>query len=118
MSTTAIATISTADLLQRFTDDVGLHLWNVLTDEVPQGRVDPGLAACAGRSPRRRGEPLHARQGRRDRRLLRRAELPGEPAGRREAGGPWLHPRRGLRRGGVEAWKQAGHGLVGTGATA
>ena len=37
MSTTAIATISTADLLQRFTDDVGLHLWNVLTDEYFKG---------------------------------------------------------------------------------
>ena len=40
MSTTAIATISTADLLQRFTDDVGLH-------HVHSGQEDQVLGADA-----------------------------------------------------------------------
>ena len=43
MSTTAsIATISTSELGQRFADDVGLHVWNVLTDDYFKDELIPG----------------------------------------------------------------------------
>ena len=42
MTTAAIAPISTADLVQRLRDDVGLHLWNVLTDDYFGGELIPG----------------------------------------------------------------------------
>ena len=48
MSATTIATISTEQLAQRFNDDVGVHVWNVLTDEWFKGELIPGSRRVPG----------------------------------------------------------------------
>ena len=96
MSATTITTISTEQLAQRFNDDVGVHVWNVLTDEWFKGELIPDRAACPA-IDRRGGAPLDPRQGRLDRRLLCGASVPGQPSGGGEAGGLRVHARRGLR---------------------
>jgi rhodanese-related sulfurtransferase len=117
MSTTAIATISTADLLQRFTDDVGLHLWNVLTDEYFKGELIPGSRRVPGD---RLGEAVRRSTLAKDAAIVVYCAGPHCPASRQAAEklAALGYTRVEAYEGGVEAWKQAGHGLVGTGATA
>ena len=42
MSAITIATITTGQLAQRLNDDVGVHVWNVLTDDYFKGELIPG----------------------------------------------------------------------------
>ena len=117
MMTTAIATISTADLLQRFTDDVGLHLWNVLTDEYFKGELIPGSRRVPGD---RLGEAVRRSTLAKDAAIVVYCAGPHCPASRQAAEKLTAlgYTRVEAYEGGVEAWKQAGYGLVGTGATA
>jgi rhodanese-related sulfurtransferase len=42
MATTTVKTITTSDLEQRIGEDVGTHVWNVLTDQWFNGELIPG----------------------------------------------------------------------------
>jgi rhodanese-related sulfurtransferase len=116
MSTTAIA-ISTADLLQRFADDVGLHLWNVLTDEYFKGELIPG----SRRVPSDRlGDAVRRSTVAKDAAIVVYCAGPHCPASRQAAEklAALGYTRVEAYDGGIESWKQAGHGVVGTGEAA
>ena len=42
MATATVKTITTGQLEQKIRDDVGVHMWNVLTDEWFKGELIPG----------------------------------------------------------------------------
>ena len=97
MSAATITTISTAELAQRFTDDVGLHVWNVLTDDWFKGELIPGSRRVPGD---RLGEAVRRSTLAKDAAIVvycAGPSCPAEPPGGREAGRLRLHARRGLR---------------------
>ena len=117
MSTPTIATISTADLLHRFTDDVGLHVWNVLTDEHFKGELIPGSRRVPGD---RLAEAVRRSTLAKDAAIVVYCAGPHCPASRQAAEelAAFGYTRVEAYEGGVESWKQAGHAVVGTVAAA
>jgi rhodanese-related sulfurtransferase len=114
MSTATITTISTEELRSRFAHDVGLHLWNVLTDEYFKGELIPG----SRRVPTDRlGEALRRSTLASDARIVVYCAGPTCPASRQAAEklAAFGYTHVEAYEGGLEAWKQAGHGVVGTG---
>jgi rhodanese-related sulfurtransferase len=110
----AVSTISTADLVQRFRDDVGLHLWNVLSDDYFHGELIPG----SRRVPvDHLGEALRRSSLAKDARIVVYCAGPSCPQSRQAAEKLAAFGYTGVEayEGGLEAWKQAGFGVVGTG---
>ena len=117
MSATTIATISTEQLAQRFNDDVGVHVWNVLTDEWFQGELIPGSRRVPGD---RIGEAVRHSTLAKDASIVVYCKGPTCPASRQAAEKlvAFGFTRVEAYEGGLEEWKQAGFGIVGTGTTA
>jgi rhodanese-related sulfurtransferase len=116
MSAAAIATITTAALAQRTHDDVGLHVWNVLSDEYFDGELIPG----SRRVPvDRLGEALRRSSLAKDAAIVVYCAGPACPQSRQAAEklATFGYTRVEAYEGGLEAWKQAGFGIVGTGST-
>ena len=114
MSAAAIATITTADLAQRMRDDVGLHVWNVLTDDYFTGTMIPG----SRRVPvDRLGEAVRRSTLATDAAVVVYCAGPSCPQSRHAAEklATLGYSRVEAYEGGLEAWVQAGHGVVGTG---
>jgi rhodanese-related sulfurtransferase len=114
MSAATIATISTADLAQRVRDDVGLHLWNVLTDDYFKGELIPG----SRRVPvDRLGEALKRSSLAKDAAIVVYCAGPTCPQSRQAAEklAAFGYTHAIAYEGGLEEWKQAGYGVVGTG---
>ena len=117
MSAAAIATISTEELRARFTTDVGLHLWNVLSDDYFKGELIPG----SRRVPvDRLGETVRRSTLAKDARIVVYCAGPSCPQSRQAAEklAAFGYTHVEAYEGGLEAWKQAGHGIVGTGVQA
>jgi rhodanese-related sulfurtransferase len=115
MSATAVATISTAALVQRLRDDVGLHVWNVLTDDYFQGELIPG----SRRVPvDHLGEAVRRSTLAKDASIVVYCAGVSCPSSRQAAEklAAFGYTRVEAYEGGLEAWKQAGYGVVGTGA--
>ncbi len=114
MSATTIATISTEQLAQRFNDDVGVHVWNVLTDEWFKGELIPGSRRVPGD---RIGEAVRRSTLAKDASIVVYCLGPTCPASRQAAEklAAFGFTRIEAYEGGLEAWKQAGFGIVGTG---
>jgi rhodanese-related sulfurtransferase len=109
-----IATISTADLAQRTRDDIGLHVWNVLTDDYFKGELIPG----SRRVPvDRLGEALRRSSLAKDAAIVVYCAGPTCPQSRQAAeklvGFGYTHVA--AYEGGLEEWKAAGFGVVGPG---
>jgi rhodanese-related sulfurtransferase len=117
MSATTIATISTTELAQRVRDDVGLHVWNVLTDEWFKDELIPGSRRVPGD---RIGEAVRRSTLAKDASIVVYCAGPHCPASRQAAEKLLAFGYTGVvaYEGGLEHWKQAGFGVVGTGATA
>ena len=114
-TTPTVTTISTTDLAQRVRDDVGLHVWNVLTDEYFKGELIPG----SRRVPvDRLGEALGRSSLAKDAAIVVYCAGPSCPQSRQAAEklGAFGYTRVEAYEGGLEQWKQAGFGVVGTGA--
>jgi rhodanese-related sulfurtransferase len=117
MSASTVTTISTADLARRFADDVGLHVWNVLNDDYFKNELIPG----SRRVPADRlGEALKRSTLAKDAAIVVYCAGPSCPVSRQAAEklSAFGYTRVEAYEGGLEAWKQAGHGVVGTGAIA
>ena len=117
MSTATIATISTPELAQRFREDVGLHLWNVLTDEYFKGELIPG----SRRVPvDHLGEALRGSTLAKDAAVVVYCAGPKCPSSRHAAEklAAFGYTNVKAYEGGLEEWKAAGFGVVGTGQTA
>ena len=115
MSATTIATITTAQLAQRFNDDVGVHLWNVLTDDYFKGELIP----ASRRVPvDHLGEAVRRSTLAKDASIVVYCAGPSCPSSRQAAEklAAFGYTRVEAYEGGLEAWKQAGYGVVGTGA--
>ena len=114
MSAAAIATITTAELAQRLHDDVGLHVWNVLTDAYFTGELIPGSRRL---SIDRLGEALRRSSLAKDAAIVVYCAGPHCPQSRQAAEklAAFGYTRVEAYEGGLEAWKQAGLGVVGTG---
>lgn len=109
-----IATITTADLAQRLHDDVGLHVWNVLTDEYFQGELIPG----SRRVPvDRLGDALRRSSLAKDAAIVVYCAGPACPQSLQAAEklAAFGYTRVEAYEGGLEAWKQAGFAVVGSG---
>jgi len=114
MSAATVTTISTTDLAQRVRDDVGLHVWNVLTDDYFKGELIPG----SRRVPvDRLGEALRRSSLAKDAAIVVYCAGPSCPQSRQAAEklGTLGYTRVDAYEGGLEEWKQAGFGIVGTG---
>lgn len=114
MSVAAIATISTTDLVQRFRDDVGLHVWNVLTDDYFKGELIPG----SRRVPvDHLGDAVRRSTLAKDASIVVYCAGPSCPSSRQAAEklAAFGYTRVEAYEGGLEAWKQSGRGVVGTG---
>lgn len=114
MSAATIATISTAALVQRVREDVGLHVWNVLTDDYFKGELIPG----SRRVPvDRLGEALRRSSLATDAPIVVYCAGPACPQSRQAAEklAAFGYTRVEAYEGGLEAWKQAGFAVVGTG---
>jgi rhodanese-related sulfurtransferase len=110
-----VTTISTTDLAQRVRDDVGLHVWNVLTDEYFKGELIPG----SRRVPvDRLAEALRRSSVAKDAAIVVYCAGPACPQSRQAAEklAAFGYTRVEAYEGGLEEWKQAGFGVVGTGA--
>jgi rhodanese-related sulfurtransferase len=117
MSAAAIATISTEELRARFANDVGLHLWNVLTDDYFKGELIPG----SRRVPvDRLGETVRRSTLPKDARIVVYCAGPACPNSRQAAEklAAFGYTHVEAYEGGLEEWKQAGHAVFGTGAEA
>ena len=115
MSAASISTISTTDLASRFADDVGLHVWNVLNDDYFNGELIPGSRRVpAGRL----GEVLKRSSLAKDAAIVVYCAGPTCPTSRQAAEklAAFGYSNVQAYEGGLEAWKQAGFGVVGTGA--
>jgi rhodanese-related sulfurtransferase len=115
MSAAAIATITTAELAQRVNDDVGLHLWNVLTDDYFTGELIPG----SRRVPvDRLGDALRRSSLAKDAAIVVYCIGPACPQSRQAAEKlvAFGYTRVDVYEGGLQEWTQAGFGVVGTGA--
>jgi rhodanese-related sulfurtransferase len=117
MSATTIATISTGQLTQRVNDDVGVHVWNVLTDEWFTGELIPGSRRVPGD---RIGDAVRRSTLAKDASIVVYCLGPTCPASRQAAEKLTAlgYTRVEAYEGGLEAWKQAGLGIVGTGTPA
>jgi rhodanese-related sulfurtransferase len=114
MSAAAIVTVTTADLAQRLHDDIGLHVWNVLTDEYFKGELIPG----SRRVPvDRLGEALRRSSLTKDAAIVVYCAGPACPQSRQAAEklAAFGYTRVEAYEGGLEAWRQAGFGIVGSG---
>jgi rhodanese-related sulfurtransferase len=117
MSTATIATISTTEFAQRFNDDVGLHVWNVLTDEYFKGELIPG----SRRVPvDRLGEAVRRSTLAKDTSIVVYCAGPTCPSSRQAAEklAAFGYTNVQAYEGGLDEWKKAGFGIVGTGTTA
>ena len=117
MSTATIATISTTEFAQRFKDDVGLHVWNVLTDEYFKGELIPG----SRRVPvDRLGDAVRRSTLAKDAPIVVYCAGPTCPSSRQAAEklAAFGYTNVQAYEGGLDEWKQAGFGIVGTGTTA
>jgi rhodanese-related sulfurtransferase len=117
MSATTIPTITTAALAQRFADDVGVHVWNVLTDEWFKGELIPGSRRVPGD---RLGDAVRRSSLSKDASVVVYCQGPHCPASRQAAEklAAFGYTRVEAYDGGLDEWKQAGFGVVGTGAIA
>ena len=109
-----VTTISTADFADRVRDDVGLHVWNVLTDDYFKGELIPG----SRRVPvDRLGEALRRSSLAKDAAIVVYCAGPACPQSRQAAEklAAFGYTRVEAYEGGLEAWQQAGFGIVGTG---
>ena len=109
-----ITTISTTDLAQRVRDDVGLHVWNVLSDDYFKGELIPG----SRRVPvDHLGEALRRPSLAKDAAIVVYCAGPACPQSRQAAeklaGFGYTHVA--AYEGGLEEWKLAGFGVVGIG---
>jgi rhodanese-related sulfurtransferase len=114
MTTATITTISTADLSQRLAEDVGLHVWNVLTDDYFANELIPG----SRRVPvDRLGEALRRSTLAKDASIVVYCAGPACPQSRQAAEklAAFGYTRAHAYEGGLEEWKAAGRGVVGTG---
>jgi rhodanese-related sulfurtransferase len=114
MSTATIATISTAELAERFRADVGLHVWNVLTDEYFKGELIPG----SRRAPvDHLGEALRRSSLAKDAAVVVYCAGPACPSSRHAAEKLAALGYTNVRayEGGLDEWKASGRGVVGTG---
>ena len=114
MSAATIATISTTDLAQRIRDDVGLHLWNVLTDDYFTDELIPG----SRRVPvDRLGDALKRSTLAKDAAIVVYCAGPSCPQSRQAAEklAAFGYTQAIAYEGGLEAWKLAGFGVTGTG---
>jgi rhodanese-related sulfurtransferase len=117
MSTATIATISTDELQARFAQDVGLHVWNVLADDWFKGELIPG----SRRVPSDRlGEAVRRSTLPKDARIVVYCAGPSCPVSRQAAEklAAFGYTHVEAYEGGLEEWKRAGFGVVGTGASA
>ena len=117
MSASAIATISTDELQSRFAGDVGLHVWNVLSDEWFKGELIPG----SRRVPSDRlGEAVRRSTLPKDARIVVYCAGPSCPVSRQAAEklAVFGYTHVEAYEGGLEEWKKAGLGVVGTGLSA
>lgn len=114
MAATTTKTITTGELEQKMHDDVGVHVWNVLTDEWFKGELIPGS----------RRVPLDTIDEAVDgSNLSKDAAIVVYCAGpacsqSREAAAKLTslgYSKVEAFEGGLEDWKKAGHGVVGTG---
>jgi rhodanese-related sulfurtransferase len=111
MSASTITTISTADFAQRFADDVGLHVWNVLNDDYFKGELIPG----SRRVPADRlGEVLKRSTLAKDASIVVYCAGPSCPVSRQAAEklAAFGYTRVEAYEGGLEEWKHAGYGVV------
>ena len=114
IATATVTTISTDELIQRVRDDVGLHVWNVLTDDYFKGELIPG----SRRVPvDRLGEALRRSSLATDAAIVVYCAGPSCPQSRQAAEklAAFGYTRVDAYEGGLEEWKQAGFGVVGTG---
>lgn len=117
MSATAIATITTKELAQRIKDDVGVHVWNVLTDDYFKGEMIPG----SRRVPvDRLGEAVRRSTLAKDASIVVYCQGVHCPSSRQAAEklAAFGYTHVEAFDGGLDDWKQAGFGIVGTGVTA
>ena len=117
MSATTIATITTAQLAQRFNDDVGVHLWNVLTDDYFKDELIPG----SRRVPVDRiGEAVRRSTLAKDASIVVYCQGVHCPSSRQAAEklAAFGFTNVEAYEGGLDDWKQAGFGIVGAGVTA
>ena len=108
------ATISTTELAQRVREDVGLHVWNVLTDEYFKGEMIPG----SRRVPLDRlGESVRRSTLAKDAAVVVYCAGPSCPYSRNAAEklAAFGYTHVTAYEGGLEEWKAAGFGVVGTG---
>jgi rhodanese-related sulfurtransferase len=113
--TTDVATITTSELAQRFAGDVGLHVWNVLTDDYFKQELIPG----SRRVPADRlGEALRRSTLAKDASIVVYCAGPQCPLSRQAAEklAAFGYTHVQAYEGGLDEWKAAGHGVVGTGA--
>jgi rhodanese-related sulfurtransferase len=116
MGTTTVKTITTGQLERKIRSDVGVHVWNVLTNKCFRGELIPGsrrvpldqLGRAIGRSSIAKDAPVvvycagtHCSMSR------KAAEKLGELG----------YSNVEAFEGGLEAWKQAGNRVVGPGDT-
>lgn len=116
MATATVKTITTGQVERKIRDDVGVHVWNVLTDEWFNGELIPG----SRRVPLDRLDEAVTRS-----RVAKDAAIVVYCAGThcsasRDAAqklGELGYSNVEAFEGGLQDWKQAGHGVVGTGET-
>jgi rhodanese-related sulfurtransferase len=114
MSTAAIATISTAELVQQIREDVGLHVWNVLSDDYFKGELIPG----SRRVPvDRLGEAVRRSSLAKEAAVVVYCAGPACPQSRHAAEklSAFGYTNVKAYEGGLEEWKAAGFGVVATG---
>jgi rhodanese-related sulfurtransferase len=114
MTTATTTSLSTAELVERVHDDVGLHVWNVLTDEYFTGELIPG----SRRVPvDRLGEALRRSTLAKAAAIVVYCAGPSCPQSRQAADKlvAFGYTNVTVYEGGLEAWRAAGHGVVGTG---
>ena len=117
MSATTIATITTPQVAQRINDDVGVHVWNVLTDDYFKGELIPG----SRRVPvDRLGEAVRRSTLAKDASIVVYCQGVHCPSSRQAAEklAAFGFTRVEAYEGGLDEWKQAGFGIVGTGTVA
>ena len=92
-----LKTISTEQLQERLKQGNGLHFWNVLTDGYFKGEMIPGSRRVPLNTVGREVSDAQVAEGRRNHRLLRRPNVPAEPASGSKTHRLGLYQREGLR---------------------
>lgn len=114
MSVTTTKTITAGELERRLRDDVGVHVWNVLTDEFFKGELIPG----SRRVPLDKLDDAVQRSS-----VAKNAPIIVYCSGptcsqSREAAEKLTklgYSKVEAFKGGLEDWKKTGHGIVGIG---